>query len=55
MVSRVLSEMGVARAFALGTFRLSVGRSSTPEEVEEGVHALVEEIRAHLAARLAGP
>ena len=55
VVSRVLSEMGVARAFALGTFRLSVGRSSTPEEVEEGVHALVEEIRAHLAARLAGP
>jgi len=51
VVSRVLSEMCVEPEFALGTFRLSVGRGSTAEEVERGALALIEEIQAYLAQR----
>ena len=48
-VSAVLRAMDVPLDAAIGTLRLSVGRHTTVEEVDEGVRRIVAEARGQLA------
>jgi cysteine desulfurase len=43
--SHVLAAMGVPRERALGALRLTLGRTSTAEDVERGVAAVVAAVR----------
>lgn len=44
-VSSVLEAMGVPLEYAMGTVRFSVGRMTTPEEVDEAVKVVVAAVR----------
>ncbi|UCF61834.1 MAG: selenide, water dikinase SelD, partial [Anaerolineaceae bacterium] len=44
-VSSVLEAMGVPLEYAMGTVRFSVGRMTTPEEVDEAVEVVVDAVR----------
>ncbi len=52
--SPVLAAMGVPRAIAIAALRLSMGRTTTADEVDRVVTALAEAARASRAARAAG-
>ncbi len=47
--SSVLLEMGVSRELALGALRLTLGRWSTPEEIDIAARIIVERTRQHAA------
>ena len=49
-LSPVLSAMGVPIDYARGTLRLSVGPSTTEEEVERAVQVIAEEARRQLTS-----
>ena len=49
-LSPVLSAMGVPTDYAIGTLRLSVGPSTTDEEVEHAVQVIAEEARRQLTS-----
>jgi cysteine desulfurase len=52
--SHVLAAMGVPRSLAMGSLRLTLGRTTTPADVERGADAViaaVRRLRAHAAAR----
>jgi cysteine desulfurase len=46
-VSHVLAAMGVSTEVALGTIRLSVGRFTTEDEVDEGAKVILEALKSH--------
>jgi cysteine desulfurase len=48
-VSTVLEAMGVPEDLAVGTIRLSVGRTTTEGEVDEAAAILIEALRAHVS------
>jgi cysteine desulfurase len=48
-VSAVLEAMKVPPAWAMGTIRLSVGRSTTAEEVDQAVVIIAEAVCRHWA------
>lgn len=50
-LSPVLSAMGVAPEWAMGTLRLSVGRYTTEGEVEQAIRLIASAVRRHDAAR----
>jgi cysteine desulfurase len=45
-VSPVLQAMGVPFAYARGTLRFSVGRMTTPSEIDEAIDAVAHALRA---------
>ncbi len=45
-VSHVLEAMGVPLEFAKGTLRLSTGRPTTPEEIDEAVEVIAEAVHS---------
>jgi len=55
-VSHVLEAMGVPEEWAMGTVRLSVGRSTTEEEIDSAAGVIVDAVRRLMpAANVAGP
>jgi cysteine desulfurase len=48
--SAVLLAMGIERARALGALRLTLGRWSTADEVEQAAHLLVQTVRTRLSS-----
>ncbi len=50
-VSHVLRAMGVPLEFAKGTLRLSTGRPTTPQEIDEAVEVITEAVQALRASQ----
>jgi len=46
VVSHVLAAMGVRPEVALGTLRISLGRMTTPDEVDAGADAIISAVRS---------
>ncbi len=45
VISRVLSSMGVPERWALGTLRISLGRMTTPDEVDQGIEEISRAVK----------